>query len=1051
MAWTSDTVARWFTSPAHGAIALRHKTTTRRLHRNIASGCVAGSVVGSVLLETRSTRVVAKRGYTQWTPTAIPRHTNRRSVVVFSQGSRSAKDTSSPSSSPENGNRKVPGSFVATLAAVAQEDSRGNASGSTKTKDTESKPKPKPKPNAKSAGETPSGTAQTKDKPKKRRPKKKAAPNQNPKGTDQSSKNSNMHSSSPCFDDDGGWRKRSKQKLQSDINRYVDVASAAIEFERRNEANGAAAMSSMKIQSEPNETTATPEGTVIGRLGASMDGVHLTSARPNSGKNGRLLNLRAGGGELPPSALAVGDRVACVFTGNAVDKSMMSFDEPSTAPYETLSDQEAVITELDPIGGVVTLLEAKPEGKGLDKTKSLNEMLAGRKLLEEIIAGRVVRLVRVPDATTYERQLTALRTLRNVPTSRTKPPSMLVVKALFSQNRCPPFDQEIDAGISVGDRLNAHTQDECVDDIAGHFGNAPDVQNVDGPIKRLAANDLPELNFEAVTRGGGGALPHGFDDAQSLAVRAALCTTTPVCWIQGPPGTGKTKVVVEIIRRAVRSGQRVLACAPSNAAVDNLVERLAEVADSSDENGDSVEPIKFVRIGAPERISDAALLNSLEARVRDATKGYFDQGRNTRRRELVAATRLGFEKRDEMMSKKIKNKKALDAKISSLRKEQRTMAVSGRKTRAKAERDVLQNANVVLSTTVGAGAENIQKLPAFDLLVLDEAAQATEPSSWIPLVRAKRVVFVGDPQQLAPLVRSEEAMRVGLATPIMTRVALPQQKREVKELDDSNTTNPSALLSSGVLGCALGTQYRSHAHISDWASRESYNGRLYASPSVATGLLRDLPGVVATRATSSALLLLDTRVADGSLLGGCGEVTERELLASLSDYGSFQSDSANENSSKNYSSLVNEGEAYAVTMHVAGLLRAGLAPSAIAVQSPYAAQVRLMQRRLREAARIGLAVGAELVEVASVDSFQGREAEAVVVSTVRSNNRNAVGFLSDARRTNVAVTRARRHVAIVGDSSTVGSDMFLAKLLSHIRENGVASPADEHKELHEPL
>ena len=296
MAWTSDTVARWFTSPAHGAIALRHKTTTRRLHRNIASGCVAGSVVGSVLLETRSTRVVAKRGYTQWTPTAIPRHTNRRSVVVFSQGSRSAKDTSSPSSSPENGNRKVPGSFVATLAAVAQEDSRGNASGSTKTKDTESKPKPKPKPNAKSAGETPSGTAQTKDKPKKRRPKKKAAPNQNPKGTDQSSKNSNMHSSSPCFDDDGGWRKRSKQKLQSDINRYVDVASAAIEFERRNEANGAAAMSSMKIQSEPNETTATPEGTVIGRLGASMDGVRLTSARPNSGKNGRLLNLRAGGG-----------------------------------------------------------------------------------------------------------------------------------------------------------------------------------------------------------------------------------------------------------------------------------------------------------------------------------------------------------------------------------------------------------------------------------------------------------------------------------------------------------------------------------------------------------------------------------------------------------------------------------------------------------------------------------------------------------------------------------------------------------------------------------
>ena len=152
-----------------------------------------------------------------------------------------------------------------------------------------------------------------------------------------------------------------------------------------------------------------------------------------------------------------------------------------------------------------------------------------------------------------------------------------------------------------------------------------------------------------------------------------------------------------------------------------------------------------------------------------------------------------------------------------------------------------------------------------------------------------------------------------------------------------------------------------------------------------------------------------------------------------------------------FSSLVNEGEAYAVTMHVAGLLRAGVAPAQIAVQSPYAAQVRLMQRRLREASRIGLAPGAERVEVAGVDSFQGREAEAVVVSTVRSNDRRAVGFLADARRANVAVTRARRHVAVVGDARTVGADPFLARLLAHIEENGARSPADAHARLHEPL
>ena len=588
------------------------------------------------------------------------------------------------------------------------------------------------------------------------------------------------------------------------------------------------------------------------------------------------------------------------------------------------------------------------------------------------------------------------------------------------------------------------------------------------PIRELGFDDLPPLDVRPLAEGGGGPLPAGFDDAQALAVRAALCGAAPVCWIQGPPGTGKTKVVVEIIRRAVLSGQRVLACAPSNAAVDNLVERLSLLADGWKKDC----YISFVRIGAPERISDAALENSLEARVRDATAGYFDQARSTRRRELVDATRRGWEKRDELRRSGGKRgtddatkKEALDAKLARLRREQKTIAKSGRKTRAKAEREVLASADVVLATAVGAGAENIQKLPAFDVLVLDEAAQSTEPEAWIPLVRCKRAVLVGDPRQLAPLVRSEEAKRRRLETPVMTRVSLPQQKRKERASGkatggdgDDRGTPPKAFLSGGVLGCALRTQYRSHAAISDWASRETYGGALFASPSVAGGLLRDLPGVVSTAATNAPLLLLDTRVASGALLGGCAEVTERELLASLSDYGEGLGSIGSRGgavavggASASFSSLVNEGEAYAVTMHVAGLLCAGVAPAQIAVQSPYAAQVRLMQRRLREAARIGLAPGLELVEVASVDSFQGREAEAVVVSTVRSNDRRAVGFLADARRANVAVTRARRHVAVVGDSRTVGADPFLSRLLAHIRENGACSPADEHKRLHEPL
>jgi superfamily I DNA and/or RNA helicase len=166
--------------------------------------------------------------------------------------------------------------------------------------------------------------------------------------------------------------------------------------------------------------------------------------------------------------------------------------------------------------------------------------------------------------------------------------------------------------------------------------------------------------------------------------------------------------------------------------------------------------------------------------------------------------------------------------------------------------------------------------------------------------------------------------------------------------------------------------------------------------------------------------------------------------------GSGETDDGNSPLSSS-SSLVNESEAYAVMMHVAGLLGAGVAPADIAVQSPYAAQVRLIRSKLAEVAARGAAPGADLVEVASVDSFQGREAEAVVISTVRSNDRGSVGFLADVRRANVAVTRARRHVCIVGDSSTVGCDPFLSRLVSHVRNNGVVATANEFGELHQDI
>jgi hypothetical protein len=938
-------------------------------------------------------------------------------------------------------------------------------------------------------------------------------------------------------EDDGGWRRHPKDALVARIDRFVTHAGAMLALEREAEAASAAALllqesassassassessSLLTAAASPAAAVVVAEGTSVGRAGAVMEGLQLvgTTAGPAAGT--QLLDFRiVGGGVLPPSAIGVGDRVAVAIVpggGGSVDEGEEEgvagmgpgAGRPrggpgnnggggggggggSRAPRRSY-EVEGVVRVLDAAAGEVTLvvdplhqrrLRSNVDDDGDGKGYSLAQAA------DVVLAGRTLRLVRVPDVVTYERQLAALKTLRNVPGSRTNPPAMMVVRALFAASRCPlplPEGDDKDGNAAPAAQEEEEGEDSSLDftRVVGFFADAPEGKGKrkgkgSSRVREVAADELPPLDL---TPGGGGPLPARFDAAQALAVRAALTPSAPVTWVQGPPGTGKTGVVIEIIRRAVASGQRVLACAPSNAAVDNLVERLAALNEEAAAVGGA--KIDFVRVGAPERMSGAALASSLDARVVRETKGFFDAGRNVRRREIIDATRQGRATQQRLQrgrgrgqggaqnnkgggvnSVDDKKKGDIDAYLAVLRREQRSSTKSGRKVKAAAERSILAGADVVLATSVGAGAENIQKLPPFDLAVLDEAAQATEPAAWIPLVRCKRVVLVGDPCQLAPLVRSAEAASGGIATPLMARIAHPQQTAAAAAAVSASAAASAsasegdavfvskALLSSGVLGCTLTTQYRSHAAISDWASREMYGGGLAAAAAVAARTLRQLPGVAHTPATATPLLLLDTRTAGGVLLSECEEMSESEMYRRRYPGGGGTGGSGDDSSSSassSLSSLVNEGEAYAVAVHVVGLLGAGVAPGDIAVQSPYAAQVRLIRAKLAAAAVAGQAPGAELVEVASVDSFQGREAEAVVVSTVRSNERRAVGFLADQRRMNVAVTRARRHVAIVGDSVTVGADPFLRRLLVHVRANGLAVAADDSARLHRP-
>ncbi|KAK5619527.1 hypothetical protein CRENBAI_013912 [Crenichthys baileyi] len=450
------------------------------------------------------------------------------------------------------------------------------------------------------------------------------------------------------------------------------------------------------------------------------------------------------------------------------------------------------------------------------------------------------------------------------------------------------------------------------------------------------------------------------DDSQREAVSFAL-VQRELAVIHGPPGTGKTTTVVEIILQAVKQGQKVLCCAPSNVAVDNLVERLARCK------------AKVLRLGHPAR-----LLESIQKHSLDAVLAHSDNA------NIIADIRKDIDK--AIVGMKNKSEKGergnFKREIGELRKE-----LKNRESAAIAQ--ILKSADVVLSTNTGACNDGPLKfLPEehFDWVVIDECAQALESSCWIALLRARKCVLAGDYKQLPPTIKSQRAAAKGLSLSLMERL--------IQMYGDSVVR-------------MLTVQYRMNSAIMEWASKEMYHGRLTAHTSVEGHLLKDLPSVACIEETSTPLLLIDT--------AGCG-LSEMEI--------------ADEQSKGN------QGEVDIVGLHIKSLTEAGLKAKDIAVIAPYNLQVDLLRQKLS-------ARHPEL-EIKSVDGFQGREKEAVVLSLVRSNRKGEVGFLAEDRRINVAVTRARRHIAVVCDTQTVRNHAFLKSLVDHMTAFGVVRTAFEY-------
>ena len=307
----------------------------------------------------------------------------------------------------------------------------------------------------------------------------------------------------------------------------------------------------------------------------------------------------------------------------------------------------------------------------------------------------------------------------------------------------------------------------------------------------------------------------------------------------------------------------------------------------------------------------------------------------------------------------------------------------------------------MLTTTTGCDSKYLglyklaEQMKGFDVIVIDEAAQSLEISCWIAILLGRKVILAGDHLQLPPTILSRKAAgkqtdgSAGLEQTLFDR--LIQQDHSVARL--------------------LDTQYRMNEEIMRWSSDALYEGRIVAGESVKSHLLCDFPHIQRTALTASSLCLIDT----------CGDLNEQKY----DDEANDSSSNGRNGAFVELESKWNEGECEIVKKVVEELLSKGLSSGDIGVITPYNAQVEL----LRSALEI------EGLEIGSVDGFQGREKEAIVISMVRSNSEGEVGFLSERRRMNVAITRARRLVVVVCDSTTICRDEFLSKMIEYFQNS----------------
>jgi len=446
-----------------------------------------------------------------------------------------------------------------------------------------------------------------------------------------------------------------------------------------------------------------------------------------------------------------------------------------------------------------------------------------------------------------------------------------------------------------------------------------------------------------------------------------------VAIVHGPPGTGKTTTLVEAINETLMRESQVLVCAQSNMAVDWISEKLVD------------RGINVLRIGNPTRVNDKMLGFTYERRF----ESHADYPQLWAIRKAIRELRKNRKKGSENYHQKMDRLKSRAAEIE-----------------LRINAELFGEARVIACTLVGS-AHHLLEGMKFGTLFIDEAAQALEAACWIPMRRASRVILAGDHCQLPPTVKSIAALRAGLGKTLMERIA--ENKPEVVTL--------------------LKIQYRMNDEIMRFSSDWFYGGKVESAPQIKYRSVLDY---------DHPITWIDTSNEENQI------TIEGEDAPEDSASASSAASAANLNSDLNFKEQfvgesfgrINKAEAELTLLTLAeyftkiGKQRVLEERIDVGIISPYRAQVQYLKKLIKKYEFFK--PYRRLISVNTVDGFQGQERDVILISLVRSNDEGQIGFLKDLRRMNVAMTRARMKLIILGNKDTMTKHPFYKKLWEYV-------------------